>query len=85
VLRTCIFRLLAQSLMMNLPKNGKLIVTDVTGSLFVPMKVTMLVTFRDRAVPAVPALGVRRARLLPAREEKTRRADGRQWSVPTGR
>jgi sec-independent protein translocase protein TatC len=31
--------------MMNLPKDGKMIVTDVTGSFFVPMKVTMLVAF----------------------------------------
>ena len=40
-----IFKLLARPLMMNLPKNGKLIVTDVTGSFFAPMKVTMLVAF----------------------------------------
>jgi sec-independent protein translocase protein TatC len=40
-----IFRLLARPLMMNLPKDGKMIVTDVTGSFFVPMKVTMLVAF----------------------------------------
>ena len=40
-----IFRLLARSLMQNLPEGGKLIVTDVTGSFFVPMKVTMLVAF----------------------------------------
>jgi sec-independent protein translocase protein TatC len=38
-----IFRLLARPLMMNLPKDGKMIVTDVTGSFFVPMKVTMMV------------------------------------------
>ncbi|WP_297357146.1 twin-arginine translocase subunit TatC, partial [Paraburkholderia sp.] len=38
-----IFRLLARPLMVNLPKDGKLIVTDVTGSFFVPMKVTMMV------------------------------------------
>jgi sec-independent protein translocase protein TatC len=38
-----IFRLLARPLMQNLPKDGKMIVTDVTGSFFVPMKVTMLV------------------------------------------
>ncbi|MEX3583282.1 MAG: twin-arginine translocase subunit TatC [Burkholderia sp.] len=38
-----IFRLLARPLMQNLPKNGKMIVTDVTGSFFVPMKVTILV------------------------------------------
>ena len=40
-----IFRLLARPLMMNLPKDGKMIVTDVTGSFFVPMKVTMMVAF----------------------------------------
>ncbi|MBB5461751.1 MULTISPECIES: twin-arginine translocase subunit TatC [unclassified Paraburkholderia] len=40
-----IFKLLARPLMMNLPKDGKMIVTDVTGSFFVPMKVTMLVAF----------------------------------------
>ena len=38
-----IFRLLARPLMQNLPKDGKMIVTDVTGSFFVPMKVTMMV------------------------------------------
>ncbi|HEX7908736.1 MAG TPA: twin-arginine translocase subunit TatC [Paraburkholderia sp.] len=38
-----IFRLLAHPLMQNLPADGKLIVTDVTGSFFVPMKVTMMV------------------------------------------
>jgi sec-independent protein translocase protein TatC len=38
-----IFRLLARPLMENLPKGGHMIVTDVTGSFFVPMKVTMLV------------------------------------------
>jgi sec-independent protein translocase protein TatC len=40
-----IFKLLARPLMMNLPSDGKLIVTDVTGSFFVPVKVTMLVAF----------------------------------------
>jgi len=40
-----IFRLLARPLMQNLPQGGKMIVTDVTGSFFVPMKVTMLVAF----------------------------------------
>jgi sec-independent protein translocase protein TatC len=40
-----IFRLLARPLMQNFPEGGKLIVTDVTGSFFVPMKVTMLVAF----------------------------------------
>ncbi len=38
-----IFHLLARPLMQNLPKGGKMIVTDITGSFFVPMKVTMLV------------------------------------------
>ncbi|MCX4146250.1 twin-arginine translocase subunit TatC [Paraburkholderia madseniana] len=38
-----IFRLLAHPLIQNSPKDGKLIVTDVTGSFFVPMKVTMMV------------------------------------------
>ncbi|HTI16144.1 MAG TPA: twin-arginine translocase subunit TatC [Trinickia sp.] len=38
-----IFRLLARPLMQNLPRGGKMIVTDVTGSFFVPMKVTMVV------------------------------------------
>jgi sec-independent protein translocase protein TatC len=38
-----IFKLLARPLMQNLPKDGKMIVTDVTGSFFVPMKVTMMV------------------------------------------
>jgi sec-independent protein translocase protein TatC len=40
-----IFRLLARPLMQNLPRGGKMIVTDVTGSFFVPMKVTMVVAF----------------------------------------
>ena len=40
-----IFKLLARPLMQNLPADGKMIVTDVTGSFFVPMKVTMLVAF----------------------------------------
>jgi sec-independent protein translocase protein TatC len=40
-----IFRLLARPLMQNLPEGGKLIVTDISGSFFVPMKVTMLVAF----------------------------------------
>ncbi|CAH2782891.1 MAG: Twin-arginine translocation protein TatC [uncultured Paraburkholderia sp.] len=40
-----IFRLLARPLMQNLPKDGKMIVTDVTGSFFVPMKVTIMVAF----------------------------------------
>jgi len=38
-----IFHLLARPLLQNLPKDGRLIVTDVTGSFFVPMKVTMMV------------------------------------------
>src|SRR5260363_79122 len=37
-----IFRWLARPLLMNLPKDGKMIVTDVTGSFFVPVKVTLL-------------------------------------------
>lgn len=40
-----IFNLFAAPLMESLPKGGKMIVTDVTGSFFVPMKVTMLVAF----------------------------------------
>jgi sec-independent protein translocase protein TatC len=38
-----IFRLFARPLLQNLPKDGKMIVTDVTGSFFVPMKMTMMV------------------------------------------
>jgi sec-independent protein translocase protein TatC len=40
-----IFHLFAQPLLKALPAGGKMIVTDVTGSFFVPMKVTMLVSF----------------------------------------
>ena len=40
-----IFHLFAQPLLEALPAGGKMIVTDVTGSFFVPMKVTMLVAF----------------------------------------
>ncbi|APC05141.1 twin-arginine protein translocation system subunit TatC [Polynucleobacter asymbioticus] len=40
-----IFHLFAQPLLRALPAGGKMIVTDVTGSFFVPMKVTMLVAF----------------------------------------
>jgi sec-independent protein translocase protein TatC len=40
-----IFHLFAQPLLDSLPAGGKMIVTDVTGSFFVPMKVTMLVAF----------------------------------------
>jgi sec-independent protein translocase protein TatC len=40
-----IFRVAVRPLARNLPDNGKLIVTDVTGSFFVPMKVTMMVAF----------------------------------------
>lgn len=40
-----IFHLFAQPLLQALPVGGKMIVTDVTGSFFVPMKVTMLVSF----------------------------------------
>ncbi|NVI08233.1 twin-arginine translocase subunit TatC [Paraburkholderia youngii] len=39
------FRLVVRPLADNLPQNGKLIITDVTGSFFVPMKVTMMVAF----------------------------------------
>ena len=40
-----IFHLFAQPLLKALPVGAKMIVTDVTGSFFVPMKVTMLVSF----------------------------------------
>jgi sec-independent protein translocase protein TatC len=40
-----IFHLFAQPLLDSLPAGGKMIVTDVTGSFFVPMKVTMWVAF----------------------------------------
>jgi len=40
-----IFHLFSQPLLDSLPAGGKMIVTDVTGSFFVPMKVTMLVAF----------------------------------------
>ncbi len=40
-----IFRLFSAPLIGALPAGGKMIVTDVTGSFFVPMKVTMLVAF----------------------------------------
>ena len=40
-----IFHLFAQPLLTALPSGGKMIVTDITGSVFVPMKVTMLVAF----------------------------------------
>jgi sec-independent protein translocase protein TatC len=40
-----IFQLLAKPLMKNLPHDGHMIVTDVTGSFFVPMKITMMVAF----------------------------------------
>ena len=40
-----IFHLFAQPLLKALPAGGKMIVTDFTGSFFVPMKVTMLVSF----------------------------------------
>jgi len=40
-----IFHLFAQPLLAALPSGGKMIVTDITGSFFVPMKVTMLVAF----------------------------------------
>jgi sec-independent protein translocase protein TatC len=40
-----IFHLFSKPLLDALPNGGKMIVTDVTGSFFVPMKVTMLVAF----------------------------------------
>lgn len=40
-----IFRIFARPLMQSLPAGGKMIVTDITGSFFVPMKVTMMVAF----------------------------------------
>ena len=40
-----IFHIFAQPLLNSLPAGGKMIVTDITGSFFVPMKVTMLVAF----------------------------------------
>jgi sec-independent protein translocase protein TatC len=40
-----IFHLFARPLLEALPVGGKMIVTDVTGSFFVPMKVTMLAAF----------------------------------------
>ena len=40
-----IFHIFAQPLLSSLPVGGKMIVTDITGSFFVPMKVTMLVAF----------------------------------------
>jgi len=40
-----IFQIFAQPLLSSLPENGKMIVTDITGSFFVPMKITMLVAF----------------------------------------
>jgi sec-independent protein translocase protein TatC len=40
-----IFHIFAQPLLSSLPAGGKMIVTDITGSFFVPMKVTMLVAF----------------------------------------
>ena len=40
-----IFHLFAKPLLDALPSGGRMIVTDVTGSFFVPMKVTLLVAF----------------------------------------
>lgn len=40
-----IFNLFSRPLLDALPAGGKMIVTDVTGSFFVPMKVTLLVAF----------------------------------------
>lgn len=47
-----IFHWFAQPLLEALPAGGKMIVTDVTGSFFVPMKVTMLVAFLG-ALPVI--------------------------------
>src|SRR5260370_12386837 len=47
-----IFRLLARPLMQNLPKDGKMIVTDVTGSFFRPTEVTIIVALAiTRPIP----------------------------------
>lgn len=40
-----IFHWLARPLLLNLPQDGKMIVTDVTGSFFVPLKVTLLLAW----------------------------------------
>ena len=40
-----VFRYCAQPLLKALPEGGKMIVTDITGSFFVPMKLTMMVAF----------------------------------------
>jgi sec-independent protein translocase protein TatC len=47
-----IFHLFSRPLLDALPSGGKMIVTDVTGSFFVPMKVTMLVAFLG-ALPVI--------------------------------
>jgi sec-independent protein translocase protein TatC len=47
-----IFHIFSQPLLESLPAGGKMIVTDITGSFFVPMKVTMLVAFMI-ALPVV--------------------------------
>jgi sec-independent protein translocase protein TatC len=47
-----IFHLFSKPLLDALPSGGKMIVTDVTGSFFVPMKVTMLVAFLG-ALPVI--------------------------------
>ena len=45
-----IFHLFAKPMLDALPAGGKMIVTDVTGSFFVPMKVTMLYTHERKLV-----------------------------------
>lgn len=47
-----IFHLFSKPLLDALPNGGRMIVTDVTGSFFVPMKVTMLVAFLG-ALPVI--------------------------------
>jgi sec-independent protein translocase protein TatC len=47
-----IFHLFSKPLLGALPNGGRMIVTDVTGSFFVPMKVTMLVAFLG-ALPVI--------------------------------
>ena len=75
-----IFRLLARPLMQNLPKDGKMIVTDVTGSFFVPMKVTMLVAF----VIALPIVLYQIwAFVAPGLYQMRRNWSGRWWAAAT--
>lgn len=67
-----IFKILSKPLIQNLPKDGKLVVIDITGSFFVPLKLTMLVAFII-ALPfvlyqiwafIVPGLYIREKRLI---------------------